>query len=636
MTVDSSGNHKWYYPFETEDSGFGRGVPSAADLDAAMAAEGQSFYNPSTPSPPSWPTAASGSAHEPVARPQRYDTSRAPNNSISALIDQNPRAREMLNRLVEEEEKIKEARSGNAMEVDEKGKGRADISTDAHHDGDTEMGEETPSTQEPGTGAFTGYRDSDISDVGMSDSAESHNDNTVSRNSPVMDQDPDLSADGQQPANLDWVDWDADVQDVNEQPQDLYGQHMAVDAKIPWIDNHPTVPEDFCPAAGEAPQQMAIDSAQQLPPAFQKVGIQDTDNQGGNQVMADPFHLAPPAPTTWMSNLAPSFDLTNQRYRSKPDVNDGAVDGENDAESGETVKMNQWTGPLVRQAPSEVVVPTAKSPMSSTASTSPVEEDASADEDYAGESGTSEHGGSLPLTPARGSEARLVSPMSTTPVSAAAPVSSPSLHATPTDVLPTPPRVLSIQSGAAHRTLAPVSISSRMEPRPARPRPIEPPIELNMARAEDAPKLDSRFIVSMESTRPQCKILPPPTWERPKRNLDAAPRAKEVEEDALAEEYEDNDGYRQKVAWAYRDAPPLDEDALLRLEQSMKDAADKASEEWSVHQVQIDEQTASAEAAKKAELARKFEAKKRAQAQAYLRRMEAKKGKAPNPLGKFP
>ncbi|KAI0188621.1 hypothetical protein EV127DRAFT_482432 [Xylaria flabelliformis] len=151
------------------------------------------------------------------------------------------------------------------------------------------------------------------------------------------------------------------------------------------------------------------------------------------------------------------------------------------------------------------------------------------------------------------------------------------------------------------------------------------PIMLNMAPSSNAPKLDRRFIIDNAPTRPTCNIHALDPDYREPRNLDASPRVKEV----YVEEFEDNDGYRQKVRWDLRGSPALDESAVVQLELLMNETAEEYREEWSVHQAGIEEQEAIDLAAKKERAKEEFEAKRKARVAAFLKRQQEKRNKEP-------
>ncbi|KAI0467687.1 hypothetical protein F4859DRAFT_493298 [Xylaria cf. heliscus] len=152
--------------------------------------------------------------------------------------------------------------------------------------------------------------------------------------------------------------------------------------------------------------------------------------------------------------------------------------------------------------------------------------------------------------------------------------------------------------------------------------PPSTPIVLNMAPGPSAPKLDRRFIVDTTPTLPTYNIHALNPDYRPPRKLDALPRIKEV----YGEEFEDNDGYRQKLRWSVRGLPDLDESAVLQLELLMNDGAEGANQDWQVHQAGIDEQAAIDQASRK----ERFEAKKNARIAAYRKYQQEKKEKGPS------
>ncbi|KAI1163790.1 hypothetical protein F5B18DRAFT_671820 [Nemania serpens] len=493
----------------------------------------------------------------------------------------------------------------NKMVVDSEGIDNVITGTGANYDGDIEMGGGVTSVEDPqNSGAYMQY----LNSVGME------------------------------------VEFDNGVGD----DEAMSDPEMLIDEPFPQAPK-------FGPAEEYEVQPMVVDSAPRLVKMdvdTPKVGMIQTENEGRSQVMADPFHPTPPAPSapsapsassassapgTWISNPGPSFGIMNEEYRTNPgECGDETDDEQNDEKNDETDKNSegeQWEEPpRVREALTQVVVSTAKLWLSSATSTCPVEKVSSTEAGCTGESVTSKHLGPLPPTPVTGPRAGSASPdVPPTPTSAseAVPMSFVALFAAPPVVQPRTLRVTSMALGDTHRVLIPVPISKRLPPPQPRPSPIEPLIEFELGPDPDEPKLDRRFIVSNSPTAPQCKILPPKPACRPKRDLDAVPRAKEG---SSAEEYEDNDGYRQKVSWEQRGSPPLDEDARHRLEKTMDDAAKMARETWAKHQEGIDEETAIVESKKSEEAKQKLEAKKAAQAKAFLKRMEAKKRAEANPL----
>ncbi|KAI1200647.1 hypothetical protein F5X97DRAFT_321116 [Nemania serpens] len=362
---------------------------------------------------------------------------------------------------------------------------------------------------------------------------------------------------------------------------------------------------DFVPFEEEKAQRMAMDMTPDMAHETPKVGMIVTGSEGGSQVMPGPFYPAPPVPATWMSNPAPSFILVD-------DAHAGGLSDDTDKthdESDENSKEQRSKESLVREALTEVAVSTAKSWMSSTTSTSQVEKDSSI-----GEPDTSEYFG-VPSTPA--------SAMS---VSEGVPASSATLLATRPAILPAPAGSSSSLPAAAHHILIPVK---RLPPRPPRPSPINPPVEIEIELDEEAPKLERRFIVSNAPTAPQCNILPQP--DRPIRNLDVVPRAKERCGDS-AEEYEDGDGYRQKILWEKRGSPPLDEDAVRRLQKSMDDADKEAEERWEKHKEEITFQTVLDMTAKQERDRVWREALQEEQKRSFLRRLQARKSVAVSPF----
>ncbi|KAI1749504.1 hypothetical protein F4782DRAFT_533462 [Xylaria castorea] len=152
------------------------------------------------------------------------------------------------------------------------------------------------------------------------------------------------------------------------------------------------------------------------------------------------------------------------------------------------------------------------------------------------------------------------------------------------------------------------------------------PIAFSMAPSPNAPKLDRRFIIDNTPTRPTCNIHALDPNYKPPRKLDILPRVKEV----YVEEFEDNDGYRQKVRWDLRDSPALDDSAVVQLELLMNDAAEEAREAWSVRQAGLEEQAAIDLAAKKERDKQKFEARRKARVAAFLKRQQEKKEKGPS------
>ncbi|KAI1738668.1 hypothetical protein F4680DRAFT_467038 [Xylaria scruposa] len=156
--------------------------------------------------------------------------------------------------------------------------------------------------------------------------------------------------------------------------------------------------------------------------------------------------------------------------------------------------------------------------------------------------------------------------------------------------------------------------------------PSVTPIVLNMAPSSNAPKLDRRFIIDNAPARPACNILTlDPNYKSP-RDLDASPRVKEV----YVEEFEDNDGYRQKVRWVLRDLPAPDDCAVIQLELLMNEAAEEYRRDWLIHQAGIEQQEAIDLAAKKERDKEKVEAKRKARVAAFLKRQQEKREKEPS------
>ncbi|TGJ78364.1 hypothetical protein E0Z10_g10393 [Xylaria hypoxylon] len=168
--------------------------------------------------------------------------------------------------------------------------------------------------------------------------------------------------------------------------------------------------------------------------------------------------------------------------------------------------------------------------------------------------------------------------------------------------------------------LKPVPTSNRLPPRPPN---ANPPVAFNMTPSPSAPKLNPRFIMSDVPKRLECNILALQPGYRPARKTNVEPRTKAV----YVEEFEDNDGYRQKVLWYTRGSPSLNEEALLQLEQRMNEAAEEASKDWPSRKAGIEEQTRLDFAAKKARDKEKLVAKHNAQLAAYERCQGKKKKK---------
>ncbi|KAH8160179.1 hypothetical protein CIB48_g8056 [Xylaria polymorpha] len=158
------------------------------------------------------------------------------------------------------------------------------------------------------------------------------------------------------------------------------------------------------------------------------------------------------------------------------------------------------------------------------------------------------------------------------------------------------------------------------------PTPTVTPIVFNMAPSPNTPKLDRRFIIDNTPTRPTCNIHALDPDYKPPRKLDVLPRVKEV----YVEEFEDNDGYRQKVRWDLRGSLDLDESEVVQLELLMNDAAEGASKEWQAHHTSIEEQAAIDLAAKKEADKKKAEAKQKARIASFLKYQQEKKEKGPS------
>jgi hypothetical protein len=169
--------------------------------------------------------------------------------------------------------------------------------------------------------------------------------------------------------------------------------------------------------------------------------------------------------------------------------------------------------------------------------------------------------------------------------------------------------------------LEPTRVSVKLPPAVYRPRPAQAPIAFIMTASPAAPKLDKRFIIDNTPSRPTCNILSLQPGYRPPRKLNVEPRQKE----AYVEEFEDNDGFRQKVRWDLRGFPTLDVDMLRHTEQLMLNAAEDASRDWPSRQAGIEEQSVKDEEARKARVNAAFEAKKKRDLEAYKKRMARKK-----------
>ncbi|KAI0442905.1 hypothetical protein F4803DRAFT_517244 [Xylaria telfairii] len=152
------------------------------------------------------------------------------------------------------------------------------------------------------------------------------------------------------------------------------------------------------------------------------------------------------------------------------------------------------------------------------------------------------------------------------------------------------------------------------------------PIVFNMAPSPNAPKLDRRFIIDNTPTRPTCNIHALDPDYKPPRQLDVLPRVKEV----YVEDFEDNDGYRQKVRWDLRGSLDLDESEVVQLELLMNNAAEGASNEWQAHQTSIEEQAAIDLAAKKEADKKRKEARQQARIASYLKYQQEKREKGPS------
>ncbi|KAF2962669.1 hypothetical protein GQX73_g10905 [Xylaria multiplex] len=170
-------------------------------------------------------------------------------------------------------------------------------------------------------------------------------------------------------------------------------------------------------------------------------------------------------------------------------------------------------------------------------------------------------------------------------------------------------------------SLAPVPTSNRLPPRPPN---ANPPIAFDMAPNPDAPKLNSRFIMSDVPRSLEYKILALQPGYRPARKTNVDPRNKEV----YIEEFQDNDGYRRKAPWQIRGLPPVDKWMLLHLEQRMNEAAEEAGKDWPSREAGIEEQTRLDLIAKKERDKALLMAKHKARLAAYER---CRKKKNPGP-----
>lgn len=149
-----------------------------------------------------------------------------------------------------------------------------------------------------------------------------------------------------------------------------------------------------------------------------------------------------------------------------------------------------------------------------------------------------------------------------------------------------------------------------------------------VAPSPAAPKLDSRFVISSVPTRPSCNILALQPGYRPTRQLSAVPRIKEV----YVEEFEGNDGYRQKVPWHARGFPCFDEEALSQLEQRMNQAAEEVKQDWHSRRADIEKQMALDLAMKKEENQKKVDAKHAAERAAASLKPRKKRPENPSPF----
>ncbi|KAI1349451.1 hypothetical protein F5Y01DRAFT_316725 [Xylaria sp. FL0043] len=210
-----------------------------------------------------------------------------------------------------------------------------------------------------------------------------------------------------------------------------------------------------------------------------------------------------------------------------------------------------------------------------------------------------------------------------------------SLPPTPRDTSPAPPSPSAASdpipampdaaASPARPMLTAVSISNRLPPLPPLPSPAEPPIAFNMAASPAAPKLDSRFILTSAPRQLSCNIRALQPGYRPARQLSEAPRTKIV----YIDDYEGNDGYRQKALWHARGLPPLDEEALAQVEQRMNQAGEEAKRDWPSRRAGIEEQTALDLTAKKQRDKEKMEAIHEAQRAAAAARPPRKKKEKP-------
>ncbi|KAI1173248.1 hypothetical protein F4777DRAFT_581144 [Nemania sp. FL0916] len=181
----------------------------------------------------------------------------------------------------------------------------------------------------------------------------------------------------------------------------------------------------------------------------------------------------------------------------------------------------------------------------------------------------------------------------------------------------------------ARPTATPLRVIARqLQPRPDTPSPGKGPIAFSMADSPAAPKLDSRFIIDNKPTKPQCKILAlDPNYRAPRRVNSHVARTKEM----YVEEFEDNDGFRQKALWVDRGRPQLDEYAVIQLERLMNEAAQEAKNDHASREAGIKEQTAIDLAAKKVRDREKIKAMQAAQVRAHEKRQQEMKGKKKAP-----
>ncbi|KAJ8106747.1 hypothetical protein ONZ43_g6957 [Nemania bipapillata] len=203
-------------------------------------------------------------------------------------------------------------------------------------------------------------------------------------------------------------------------------------------------------------------------------------------------------------------------------------------------------------------------------------------------------------------------------------ITLPSPPATPPITPPITPTAMVIDSDT-RQTLVPIA---RLKPREPAPLPAAPPIEIDLASSPDAPKLEKRFVVSKDPVTSAYNIRSLDRDHQPERDLDTNPRLKI----AYTEEFEDHDGYRQKVLWSLRGLPPMDWGKVHNIEQLMDENGVESAKSCRDIETSIVELIAQEKEAKRKHNEAKLAAKKKAEATAYLKRQHLKREGGPPPV----